>query len=145
MISAVGTNPSGGLTGIVASAYNYQHVGECGSALWGSGAPHRNGGDAMKKPLKPTSRRSGETTRRVNATAAAAAAVVTAALSAAVPGNAVAGADVRAGAPDVADRVVALRQLLAEKPTSVAGTTSWVDPVFAPGAPVAQWNKWKNG
>ena len=99
----------------------------------------------MKKPLKPTSRRSGETTRRVNATAAAAAAVVTAALSAAVPGNAVAGSDVRAGTPDVADRVVALRQLLAEKRTSVAGTTSWVDPVFAPGAPIAQWNKWKNG
>lgn len=99
----------------------------------------------MAKPLKSSFRRSGQTTRRVNATAAATAAVVTAVLATAVPGNAVASSDVRAGTPDLADRVVALRQLLAEKRTSVEGTTSWVDPVLSPGAPVAQWHKWKNG
>jgi hypothetical protein len=99
----------------------------------------------MKKPLKPSSRRSGETARRVNATAAAAAVVVAGALTAVVPGNAVAGSDVRAGTSDFADRVVALRQLLAEKRTSMDGKTPWVDPVLSPGNPVAQWNKWKNG
>ena len=99
----------------------------------------------MKKSPKSSSRRSGQTTPRVNAAAAAAAAVVAAALTASVPGNAVACSDLRAGTPDFADRVVALRQLLAEKRASVEGKTRGVDPFLSPGTPVAQWNKWKNG
>ncbi len=98
----------------------------------------------MKKPLDSSSRRSNRTTCGVGATAAAAAAVVTAALTA-VTGNAVAGSDLRAGVPDVADRVVALRRLLAEKPASDEGATGRVDPLLSPGTPIAQWNKWKNG
>jgi hypothetical protein len=72
---------------------------------------------------------------------AAIAAAVTTALVAAVPGNAVAASK----QPDLADRVTALRQLLAERSPSVEGTAPWVDRALTPGPKLAQWNKWKNG
>ena len=100
----------------------------------------------MKKRLKASSRHSNHTKYRVNgAVVAVAAAVATTALTATVPGNSVAASDERAGVPDLADRVVALRQLVVERRSSVEGKTPWVDPVLSPGTPVAQWNKWKNG
>lgn len=72
---------------------------------------------------------------------AAIAAAVTTALVAAAPGNAVAASK----QPDLADRVTALRQLLAERSPSVEGTAPWVDRALTPGPKLAQWNKWKNG
>jgi long-subunit fatty acid transport protein len=100
----------------------------------------------MKKPNQPNSRHSDRTQSGVvGAVGAAAAAAVAAALTAAVPGDAVAGSALHAGTPDLAARVFALRQLLAEKHASVEGKARGVDPFLSPGTPVAQWNKWKNG
>ena len=100
----------------------------------------------MKKRSKPSSPRAGQPGRRVNRSAgAAAAAVVAAALSAAASGNAIAAADARAGASDLADRVLALRQSLAEKAPSAEGKAPWIDQTLTPGSKLSQWKKWNNG
>ena len=72
-------------------------------------------------------------------------AAVTSALAATLPGTAGASSDVRAGVPDLADRVAALRQLLTEKGPSTAVETGFSDRIPAPGTKLSQWKKWKNG
>lgn len=95
--------------------------------------------------MKPIEKLSPPFRKRKGPVGVVAAAAVTSALVAAASGNAVAASDVRAGVPDLVDRVAALRQLLAEKSPSVEGKAPWVDRALTPGSQIAQWNKWKNG
>jgi actin-like ATPase involved in cell morphogenesis len=98
----------------------------------------------MKPALSPP-RRSRQVKHRVRITGAAIAAAVGAALVVAMPADAVAATDVRAGASDLADRVVSLRQLLAEKSSAVEAGAPWSDRALTPGTQLSQWKKWNNG
>lgn len=83
--------------------------------------------------------------RAKSAARSAAAAAISTALVAATPNTAGAASESVARNPDLVDRVMALRQTLAEKDPAKGSETQWIDRAMAPGTKVAQWNKWKNG
>lgn len=83
--------------------------------------------------------------RRRRAASAAIAVAVTAALGAVAPRDVSAASDQRAGVPDLADRVVALRELLAQPRPSAEGVEQRLDSILTPDTRLSQWKKWQNG
>jgi len=99
----------------------------------------------MKSALSPSRRPRPAKRRVIRLAGASIAAAVTTALVAATPVHAVAATDTRAGAPDLVDRVAALRQVLVRKGSLVIGSAPWSDQTLTPGTTLTQWKNWKNG
>ena len=77
-----------------------------------------------------------------------AAAVSSALLASAGAGEAMAAIDARSAAPGLAERVISLRHVLAERDASAGSKGEWVDRVLSPKLELSQekkWNKWNNG